>query len=395
MSDSSMQTEAMPRVSVIVPAHNAEKYLDQCLQSILGQTERDIEVVCVDDGSTDSTPEMLAKAAEADPRVRVITQECAGAGAARNAGLAVAHGEYLSFLDADDFFEPEMFKDAADKLDQTGADIVAYGSWQYDESRQSNRQAKWLLKTENLPDGDCHGRDELKTCLFNTFGNEAWSKLMRASFVREHDLRFQTISRANDMFFTCSALAVAENIAVIDKCYVHYRVGTGTNLQATNDRDPLAFLDACLALDDYLTANGLKDELYQSYCNLLLDGIVYNSDSFKSVDTLSVLADALRTRVEPRFELLKLEGDDRISQDNLQRYRDLMELDTVDYLFKRMKALKSDLEDSYWYMDWLEWKNWKSERESEERIAKLEFELDEARSTFGYRVWSKVSKPRG
>ncbi len=395
MSDSSMQTEAMPRVSVIVPAHNAEKYLDQCLQSILGQTERDIEVVCVDDGSTDSTPEMLAKAAEADPRVRVITQECAGAGAARNAGLAVAHGEYLSFLDADDFFEPEMLKDAADKLDQTGADIVAYKGWIFDERRQSNRQANWFLRTDRLGEADCYSHEELAGCLFNVFGNETWSKLFRASFIRKQEIRFQEIPRTNDLLFTCSALAMADSLAAISKCYVHYRVGTGINLQATNDKAPLSFIDAFFALDDFLIERGLKQELWESYANHFLDGIAANCDSFKSIETIGVLVTALRERVEPRFRFLELEGNDCFDQTLLQRYRDLIELDIADYLFKRVHALIEDREDAYWYSDWVDWKNWQNKCEADERIAKLEFELGEARSTFGYRVWSKVSKPRG
>ena len=408
MSDSLGREQANPRVSVIVPAHNAEKYLGQCLESILGQTERNIEVIFVDDGSTDSTPEVLEKAAKADARVKVITQACAGAGAARNAGLAVACGEYLSFLDADDFFEPKMLEDAADKLDQTGADIAAYGSWLFDEGRQSNRQAKWLLKTQNLSEGDVHTHEELAPCIFNTFGNEAWSKLLRASFVREHGLRFQEITRANDLLFTCTALAMAKSIAVIDKCYVHYRVGTGINLQATNDKDPLSFLEAFFALDDFLKANNLEEELRQSFSNHILDAIAYNSDSFKSIGTLGVLATALRDRIEPRFELLAFEGDDRIDQSNLQRYRDLMELDVADYLFKRTKGLMDARDDAYWYSDWAEWRIWQVSCEAEERMGEmrarieelerqrndLQYELDEARSTFGYRAWEKVNKIR-
>ena len=99
-----------PKVSVIVPVYNAQSHLRQCLDSIMGQTLREIEILCVDDGSTDGSAQILEEYKGCDPRLHVIMQENIGAGAARNRGLAEASGEYLSFLDADDFFEPDMLE---------------------------------------------------------------------------------------------------------------------------------------------------------------------------------------------------------------------------------------------------------------------------------------------
>ena len=98
------------KVSVILPVYNGETYLSECLDAILGQTLKEIEVICVNDGSTDRSPEILREYAARDSRIRVIDQENTGAGAARNNGMAQARGEYLSFLDADDFFEPQMLE---------------------------------------------------------------------------------------------------------------------------------------------------------------------------------------------------------------------------------------------------------------------------------------------
>ena len=93
-----------PKVSVIIPVYNVEEYLRECLDSIVKQTLREIEIICVDDGSTDNSLEILKEYAKKDNRITVITQKNLHAGVARNAGLAVAKGEYLSFLDSDDFF---------------------------------------------------------------------------------------------------------------------------------------------------------------------------------------------------------------------------------------------------------------------------------------------------
>ena len=96
----------MVKVSVIIPVYNVEPYLKQCMDSVVGQTLKDIEIICVDDGSTDGSLDILREYAAEDNRIQIIEQKNAGAGAARNNGMRHATGKYLSFLDSDDFFEP-------------------------------------------------------------------------------------------------------------------------------------------------------------------------------------------------------------------------------------------------------------------------------------------------
>lgn len=98
------------KVSVIIPVYNSGQYLQTCLESVISQTLRDIQIICVDDGSVDSSSQILERFAAVDPRITVLHQTNSGAGAARNFGLQVARGEYLSFLDADDFCEPDMLE---------------------------------------------------------------------------------------------------------------------------------------------------------------------------------------------------------------------------------------------------------------------------------------------
>ena len=119
------------KVSVILPVYNASDYLHQCMDSIVGQTLKDIEIICVDDGSTDNSLDILKEYEQKDKRVKVIQQKNAGAGAARNNGLSIATGEYLSFLDSDDFFEPDMLEKAYEKAKGSNAQIVVFRSDQY------------------------------------------------------------------------------------------------------------------------------------------------------------------------------------------------------------------------------------------------------------------------
>ena len=102
-----------PKISVIIPVYNAEKYLEKCLDSILQQTFREIEVICGDDGSQDASKQILRRYASQDARVIVVEQKNMYAGVARNRGMELAKGKYLIFLDADDFFHPDMLRRAS------------------------------------------------------------------------------------------------------------------------------------------------------------------------------------------------------------------------------------------------------------------------------------------
>lgn len=114
-------------ISIIVPVYNCAEYLPACLDSLLGQTHRDLEVVCVDDGSTDASPALLADYAARDGRVRVITQENAGVSAARNVGIAAARGEVLMFVDADDLLEPFACARVAEVFERERPEVLTFG----------------------------------------------------------------------------------------------------------------------------------------------------------------------------------------------------------------------------------------------------------------------------
>lgn len=389
-----------PKVSVIVPVHNAEKYLEQCLNSILGQTLKDIEVICVDDKSTDGSAVILDSYAANEPRLRVLQSPGLGAGGARNIGLESAQGKYLSFLDADDFFEPDMLESAVAKTEEDQSDIVVYGSWLYDTMRQANRQAKWMLNTECLPEGRPFAPSEIADCLFNVFGNYTWNKLFRTSLVREKGVLFQEISRTNDLFFTCTALTQADLISVIDKIFVHYRVATQTSLQSTNDRDPLSFLKAFDALHVFLEFNDLLPQYEESFDNHLVDAVCANIASVHTLDSVRLIRGAAIGSVESKYGILSQKRGLIHNQTQLEEYESLLSDDMTTFLFKQTKSLRSQLEDSYWYTDWCDWKRWALENEANEHreqieelrqdLAERERELDDLKATFAVRARNKV-----
>ena len=206
----------MPKVSVIIPVYNVEAYLRECLDSVTNQTLRDMEIVCIDDGSTDGSAEILKEYAAKDRRIKVLTQANSGAGAARNAGLAVAGGEWLSFLDADDEFSPTMLSEMVDAGEQGVADVVACTS---------------------VMEGD----------IFRRWRGWAWDKIFRRDFIMSQKLEFQNLPISNDLFFTYSALALSSKTVAVANDYVFHRKRAGS-VETTRDRAPLAPLEAVKAL---------------------------------------------------------------------------------------------------------------------------------------------------
>ena len=309
------------RVSVVMPVYNGERYLRQALDGVLSGNALSFEVICVDDGSTDSTPQILAEYAARDPRVRVITQDNAGAGAARNAGLALARGEYLSFLDADDLFEPGMLEKAYDRARTQRADVVVYRCDQYDEAACTYKPTRWSLRRWLLPGKDVFSADEVARNLFEAFMGWTWDKLFRAEFVRGNGLRFQEQRTTNDLFFTYASMARAGRITTMDDVFVHRRVYTGS-LSTTRERSWHCFHDALLALRRQLRDWGIFEFRERDFVNYSLNFSLWNLSTLTG-DAYDQLFDALKNGW---LEDLGVTGRDASYFYNHDEYRQLQRL---------------------------------------------------------------------
>lgn len=280
-------------VSVIIPVYNAEKYLRQCLDSICGQTLKDIEIICVDDGSTDSSPEILKEYQKKDDRVTVIRQENAGAGAARNRGLDVSKGRYLSFLDADDFFEPDMLEEAFKCAEADNADYAVFKSGQYNTDEDSYNYPKWVFQEQHIPPYTPFTYRQLTRNIFRVFVGWAWDKLYLRDFVIGNGLRFQEQRTSNDLLFVFSALVVAKRITVCKKVLIHQRRDSSDSLSKTREKSWQCFYDALTALRDRIRAEGKYDELEKDFINYALHFTLWNYTSLAE-PTKSRLYEKLR-----------------------------------------------------------------------------------------------------
>lgn len=267
------------KISVILPVYNVEKYLSQCLESIINQTLREIEIICVDDGSTDNSLKILEEYAEKDDRIKVIKQANAGAGAARNAGIKVARGCYFSFLDSDDFFELDMLKTAYERAEKDKADIVVFDSDQYDESNDLFMRAGSAMRKSALPADMPFNHSSVNYNIFRLFIGWAWDKLFKAEFVRENNLTFQEQRTTNDLLFVFSAIVLADRISVVDKVLVHQRKNVSSSLSNTRERSWECFYRALKALKSNLISYDLYKDLEQDYINYALHFSLWNFET--------------------------------------------------------------------------------------------------------------------
>ena len=253
---------AGPKVSVVIPAYNVERYIDQTLAALEGQTLNDIEIICVDDGSTDGTLSVIRCHALADPRVKGIHQENTGAGSARNAGLAVARGEWVAFLDADDVYRPGYLEKMLSSGERYGADLVVC---ELDCLIDGSGMIKPFYRIPSEVAGDSLRTGDYSERLFQLGIPQPSNKLFRLSYIREAGLQFQALPNCNDLFFTCAALAGSERVSFVREPLVTYRVSAGTSIQDDLVKRPskekcLCVYKALTALRDYCLRNGLLDQ---------------------------------------------------------------------------------------------------------------------------------------
>jgi len=295
------------KVSVVVAVYNAGKYLRQCMDSITGQTLREIEIICVNDGSSDNSLSILKEYEQRDSRIRVFSKENEGLGgaSARNFGLERARGEYVSILDSDDFFEPEMLEKAVKRAEETAADIVVFGGCEYDEANKTTRRVSSILNRGVIPEPEVFSCHDCPGSVFQLSQGMAWNKLYRRSFLDKHGLRFQKIRYTDDAWFTFSHMVLAERITVLAEDLCYYRVNSGTNQTGGIDGYPDSSYVPYMTLRESLMKWGLYEEVKQSFVNCAAVFIRYCYDMIGSYAAFTCLHEKLRGEILDALDIGK------------------------------------------------------------------------------------------
>ena len=254
------------KVSIIVPVFKVEAYLDRCVKSLVGQTLKDIEIILVDDGSPDRSPLICDEWAERDTRIRVIHKSNEGLGLTRNAGIKKATGEYVAFVDSDDFVEPDMYQRLYNECKNNDLDCI------YSEFNVDNYPS---FRVVNRPEKLYLGREEIEELRLDIVGAEpsyisgvkyhcsSCKGLYSRKLIQKHNLRFKSEREyiSEDMLFNLEFLYKAERVKIVPWQYYHYCLN-GASLSHSYRPDRweklLKMLDHLYCPDKYLNVEELK-----------------------------------------------------------------------------------------------------------------------------------------
>lgn len=243
-----------PLVSVIIPVYNVEKYFGRCIESIVNQTYKKLEIILVDDGSVDSSPEICDDFALKDKRIKVIHKENAGAGLARNSGLDIASGEYVLFVDSDDYIDINTVEKCVGAAEKDGSQLVIYGRTDADTSGRTFVQP---VKTDIYVFRDRDVTEKVFAGLFTHsmgFGVGVCGKLISMQAIRTGNLRFRSEREilSEDAFFLTELFAFVNSVSIVPENYYYYVTNGNSfsrtfksNYQEMNDRFLVSCLDKC------------------------------------------------------------------------------------------------------------------------------------------------------
>ena len=238
----------MPKVSIVIPVYNVEEYLRDCLDSIINQTLKDIEIICINDGSTDNSLQILEEYAQKDNRIILLEQENQGQGIARNNGIAIAKGKYIGFVDSDDFISKDYFKALYETIILEDSDIVFTDNIIEFENKNQIKEQKnkkrsktaSIIVTPQVVDKYMHN------CVI-------WTKLYKTSMLKENNIYFVSKLKYEDLLYYYAVMIYSKRISFCNEGVYYYRknpAGTTRKAKTEDNLDMLKIFEEIYKLFD-------------------------------------------------------------------------------------------------------------------------------------------------
>ena len=257
------------KISVIMPIYNAGEYLTRAIGDVLGQTLTELELICVDDGSTDNSPSIIKKYQQKDSRVSVIRSGNCGPAVARNRGLEVARGKYIIFLDADDFYEKNLLESLYETAERDRLEIAVSKFDIYSDYDDKITQPTEEPHSNIFVPGGVTSKNEHPEYILSSTTGYVWNKLFLSSFIRDKELSFAPdLYVFEDVYFVCSAMSLAERVGRVDSTLIHHRIYTEQSrarlFRKYYSQVPVVYKK----LKDFLMQRGMYIPLKKSFLNL-------------------------------------------------------------------------------------------------------------------------------
>lgn len=285
----------MSVISVVVPVYNTSKYLEQCISSILNQTFENLEIICIDDGSTDNSLEILEKLAAQDKRLSVIHRDSASGSAAvpRNMGLKYAKGKYIIFLDSDDYFDLQMLEKMYVCAEEKNADLVMCDNYVVSSMDGSIKKCEGELHHRYIKQKDVFSYKDITDTIFQISNASVWDKLILRDLLVQYQLEFQeNVPILDDIYFVNALLVLSNRIFILDEKLVFYRETRPGGQTAAIAKHKDSIYLSFQRLNSYLMENRLYDSVKKSLQNWTLDTLMwwyYSVKEYKTAEELFLL----------------------------------------------------------------------------------------------------------
>lgn len=288
------------KLSIIVPVYGVEKYIDKCLNSLVKQSLKEIEIIVVNDGTKDNSQKIIDKYVKKYPdKIKSYIKENGGQGSARNYGLEKANGEYIGYVDSDDFVEKDMYKKLYDKAKENNYDIVVCGNYNVSEDYQ-NKNIDAFINNYNT---------DLENIFFGKMA--VWNKIYKRDILIKNKLEFKEKVWYEDLAFTLKAIMNSNTFAFIDEPLYDYLIREGSTMNNSNVQRNLEILDAFNDILSYIQHN--KKEEY------------FSKIEFLAIDHIYISA---------IVRVLKAEADDKVKRETINKL--------IDYMNKKFPNYKNN-----------------------------------------------------
>ena len=262
-----------PEISIIIPVYNPGKFINKCLNSIIHQTFKNIEILCIDDGSTDNSLNILKEFQKNDKRIRIFSQENLGAAASRNLGIENSKGKYILFVDADDWIEEDMCEKLYNHAEYLGSDMVLFNSIEHKPNNQFRERIYFDNNTFKEDYKEFTFDYNFKKNLVMNSMLVVWSKFYSVNFLRKFDLKFSNHEIFNDVQFHIKSMLHAKKISYFPEILYHYIRLDHPFLQNTrgSTKVSLIIFDIFKEIKEYLLLNGFYNDFELEFLRFILN----------------------------------------------------------------------------------------------------------------------------
>ncbi len=297
------------KVSVIIPVYNVEDYLRKCLDSVINQTFRDIEILCIDDSSEDTSPQILEEYAQKDDRIILRRISKVNVGAVRNIGLKAARGKYVIFWDADDWFELTAIERMYSRSEETDAQVCICDASDFDSVTEKKMYHNYIRKP--YPETDTFCITDCVDRIFQITSSNCWNRLIRKDFLEENDIYFPESDIIEDEAFSMLTLSLAKRITLVKKRLIHYRANRPQSLMNKIEQRNSPAVNGFWECYRLMNKRGLldNDDVRKSFVDRICGLYIYMLKQYKSLEQFnlnynkSIREDALFTKLwDPSWE---------------------------------------------------------------------------------------------